>query len=457
MRKFSLLLLASGALSLSTFAQNDETYTDNYSTWSIGLDLGVNHFYGDLSGFYPESNIDGHNLGFGISGYGNYWFNHLLGASASAGYNSFTGKNVNTYFTSNELNFNIDVMFNISSLIRKDVEKSKWSFIPYVGYGISSSLPEVFDGSDNVVLGRNDRHNEAMFRGGLLVKYQLTPSLDLDLRYMGNYMLITDWADNVVSGTANDGHNHFRIGITYNFGADENKPSIVYSRPVDDMANTIADVEEKVNALTMDSDGDGVSDAMDKDNETPEGYIVDGSGVAMDTDRDGVADDIDQDPFTPRGAQVDATGREMDDDGDGVPNSQDMEPNTEEGALVNFQGKEIKTGMGGDMANAFLPDVFFNFNSATVTKANEQRLLTIAKIMMANEDVKFEVVGNTDPVGSEKYNLNLSERRAQAVVDVLVNTYGISADRFKVTGNGENSQVGNDNSINRRVEFRLMD
>lgn len=456
MRKFSLLVIASGVISLSSQAQDDASYTNKFGTWSMGLDAGVNHFYGDYTGFYKDSNVDGHNLGFGGSLYLSKWFNHLIGISGNLGVNSFTGKSTNSYFKGIDLNTGVDGMFNISSLINKGAyDESKWAWIPYMGLGLSSSMPRVYDMNDNIIVDREERHNEVVIRGGLLVKYKLNNTWDLDFRYLGNYMVLSDWADNVSSGDANDGHNHFRIGVSYNFGTSEDRHSIVYARPINDIARTVAVLDDKVSQMTTDSDGDGVADYMDADDNTPEGYVVDGSGRAMDVDRDGIPDDIDQDPFSPRGAKVDATGREMDDDGDGVPNSRDQEPNTPEGKMVNFQGREIKGGMSGDMANAFLPDVFFNFNSARVSGANEQRLLTIAKIMMADESVEMEVIGRADPVGSEKYNLNLSERRAQAVVDALVNTYGISADRFTVTGLGEGSQTGSNNSMNRRVEFRV--
>lgn len=458
MRKFSLLLIATGLFSLSTFAQDEsnESYADKYSTWSVGLDVGPNLFSGDLSGFYPESNIDGNNIGFGVSVYGNKWLNHLFGLSASVGFNSFTGKGVNTYFTSNEFNYNLDLMFNVSSLIHKgDVDRGNWSWIPYLGWGVSNAYPEVFDANDVLVRGRNSYHNEAQLRGGLLVKYSLNEALDLNFRYMGTAMMFSDWSDNTTSGDFNDATNSIRVGISYNFGASEDRYPIAYARPVSQMAATVASVNERMDMMSMDDDGDGVSNMFDKDNETPEGTVVDGSGVALDVDGDGVADALDQDPFTPRGAQVDATGREMDDDGDGVPNSRDMEPNTPEGEMVNFQGMRISGGMEGDMVNAFLPDVYFNFSSARVSAANEQRLATIAKVMMANEDVTMDVIGHTDPVGSERFNLNLSERRAKAVVDALVNTYGIDAGRFNVVAKGEGAQFGNNNSINRRVEFKV--
>lgn len=461
MRKFSLLLFAASMISFSGFAQDEDnsSYTDQHSTWSVGLDVGLNHFYGDLTGFYVGSNLDGNNLGFGASLYLNKYVNHLIGFSGSLGFNSLTGKNVNTYFTANEYHMALDMQFNVSSLINKGAyDESKWSWIPFAGAGLSSSLPNVYDAND-VIVGseRTERHNEVMARGGLLLKYRLSNALDLDFRYMGTYMLVSDWADNVFSGKANDGHNHVRIGLTYNFGATADRHSIVYARPINDLATTVNKLSDDVAGLTGDDDNDGVSNFFDQDNETPEGQSVDGSGRALDIDGDGVADAVDQDPFTPRGARVDATGREMDDDGDGVPNSRDIEPDTEEGAMVNFQGRTIEGGMGGDMLNAFMPDVYFSFNNARVSSANEQRLVTIVKMMQANADLTLDVVGHTDPVGSESYNMNLAQRRAKAVVDVLVNTYGIDAGRLNVVAAGESAQLGNNNSINRRVEFKVAE
>ncbi|GGH67023.1 OmpA family protein [Phaeocystidibacter marisrubri] len=455
MRKFSLLLIASGVLSLSTNAQ-DESYTGKFSTWSAGADVGLNYFSGDLRGFYEDSNVDGHNLGFGASLYASKWFNHLLGVTGSVGYNTYSGKNTNTYFTTNEIMAAMDLNVNISSLITKSTGESKWAWIPYAGLGLTSGLPTNYDANDNVIFDRDGRrHNEAVARGGLLVKYRLNTAWDLDMRFLGQMYLFSENSDNITSGQSTDYTSSLRVGVTYNFGATEEKAPIVYARPLSELSNEVADLSDKVDGLTSDADGDGVPDYLDADDNTPEGYTVDGAGRAMDIDRDGIPDDIDQDPFTPRGAQVDATGRELDDDGDGVPNSRDEEPNTAEGKMVNFQGREIKGGLGGDAANAFLPDIFFNFNSARLSSANEQRLLTIAKIMMADESVEMEVIGRADPVGSEKYNLNLSERRAQAVVDALVNNYGISADRFTVTGLGEGAQTGSNNNVNRRVEFRV--
>ena len=70
------------------------------------------------------------------------------------------------------------------------------------------------------------------------------------------------------------------------------------------------------------------------------------------------------------------------------------------------------------------------------------------------------VEGHTDSVGTDAYNQGLSERRANAVRDVLVNQYGLSADRVNAAGYGESRPVADNatsegRAINRRVEAEV--
>ena len=107
-----------------------------------------------------------------------------------------------------------------------------------------------------------------------------------------------------------------------------------------------------------------------------------------------------------------------------------------------------------------LRGVNFDFNSAHLTPAAEHELDTTVALLQQHGGQSAEVHGHTDSRGSPAYNLKLSERRAQAVVDYLV-THGIAASRLSAKGFGETQPVASNDTEagraeNRRVTLTLM-
>ena len=249
-------------------------------------------------------------------------------------------------------------------------------------------------------------------------------------------------------------------GVHYYFGfkKPEQTNPIVYIDPISELEKRVAKNENNLDKLMKDGDKDGVSDFFDKDPKTPEGVVVDGSGVALDTDGDGIPDSQDEDPFSTPGSVVDNKGKELDADGDGVPDGIDLEPNTPKGTLVNFQGQTIPSGsaLAGDAASIYLPSIFFATDKADITSANEQRILTVARLMKSNPDIRLRVIGNTDVRASEQYNSKLAERRSKAAVKELARNYGISESRFEIVSKGELSPIAKDHAPNRRVDFEII-
>ncbi len=288
------------------------------------------------------------------------------------------------------------------------------------------------------------------------VKYALNNNIDLDLTASFGTSPMT--SDDI------DAHLATSLGVNYRFTKKE--VAVEWNNPLDAMYGDIATVKTEIEGLSNDTDGDGVADAFDGDNNTPEGVAVDGKGNALDVDMDGVADYADEDPFTARGVQVDANGRELDSDKDGVANSVDVEPNTEAGATVNFQGKEIRGAKG-----AFMPAVYFDFNSAKVSYANYERLAAVASLLQANPKYKLSVIGYADAVGNAANNHKIALRRANAVVDALSSMFNIDAARLTASSKGEDAPLANESvkvtettadgqvisnnltRMNRRVEF----
>ena len=102
--------------------------------------------------------------------------------------------------------------------------------------------------------------------------------------------------------------------------------------------------------------------------------------------------------------------------------------------------------------------IYFDTAASTVKKESYGILLDIANMLRDNDDINLQIVGHTDNKGEEKYNQTLSEKRAAAVKQLLVEEFGIREDRLQFMGKGEIEAI-DDNTTekgranNRRVEF----
>jgi outer membrane protein OmpA-like peptidoglycan-associated protein len=105
--------------------------------------------------------------------------------------------------------------------------------------------------------------------------------------------------------------------------------------------------------------------------------------------------------------------------------------------------------------------IYFDVNKDVVKPESYATLKSIAEVMKENPDIKVRIVGHTDSDGADAANLDLSKRRAMAVKQELVKSFGIDAARLDTDGKGEAQPVErNDNAtnkaLNRRVEFIRM-
>jgi OOP family OmpA-OmpF porin len=105
-------------------------------------------------------------------------------------------------------------------------------------------------------------------------------------------------------------------------------------------------------------------------------------------------------------------------------------------------------------------DVKFDFDKASVKEESYGDIKNLADFMKQYPQTTTVVEGHTDSKGSDAYNQNLSERRASAVRDVLVNQYGVEASRVNAAGYGEGRPVADNatdagRAVNRRVEAEV--
>ncbi|WP_055129811.1 OmpA family protein [Pseudomonas mediterranea] len=157
-----------------------------------------------------------------------------------------------------------------------------------------------------------------------------------------------------------------------------------------------------------------------------------------DEDGDGVPDSRDKCPGTPKGVQVDA---------DGCPPPAPA-PMAEEPVVVKEETIVVR-------------DVHFEFNKSTLTAADKEVLSGVAtRLKQESSTAQLRVTGHTDSVGSNAYNQRLSEKRANSVVQYLVES-GVPRSSFvSVAGAGESQPVADNKTadgraMNRRTEIKI--
>lgn len=127
--------------------------------------------------------------------------------------------------------------------------------------------------------------------------------------------------------------------------------------------------------------------------------------------------------------------------------------------LVNAKVMADQLKLSGHIG---LEGILFDLDKATIKEDSKLILDEIAKMLSENPTFKLYVVGHTDMSGNLKYNIELSELRASAVVNYLVKQKGIIESRLRPKGVGylapvESNKTEDGRKKNRRVELVLTD
>jgi outer membrane protein OmpA-like peptidoglycan-associated protein len=191
----------------------------------------------------------------------------------------------------------------------------------------------------------------------------------------------------------------------------------------------------------VDNDADGIPDASDvcpSQSEDDDDFNDEDGCPEPDNDEDGIADGLDHCPMDPE-------DRDDFEDEDGCP---EPGPRT---AAVTVSDTRILIG----------ETVYFEYDTDTIRPVSMPLLDQVAEVISAlSPDLRIRVEGHTDSAGTPAYNLDLSFRRARAVVEYLVGR-GVARDRLEYRGYGNQHEVApNDDpdgrALNRRVEFTIL-
>lgn len=147
--------------------------------------------------------------------------------------------------------------------------------------------------------------------------------------------------------------------------------------------------------------------------------------------------------------------RYADSDGDGVSDDSDRCPGTAAGVTVDRFGCEVSTAP----ETVDFDNIYFGFDSAVILATSQRLLENAAATLQRHPDATVEIAGFADARGSERYNMALSQRRAEAVRDFLVEA-GVNPANLSVVAYGESRADAADFAANtlaedRRVELRV--
>lgn len=420
-----------------------------FRTWSIGITGGA---------LAPVAGIGGTNdytkwmATFGYGAYIKYQATHGLGFQLDYLGGTLQGNNSKlqsdgTQRTGPYTAFKTDLHWtgtlsavysftNINWLSRRNI------IIPYVSFGAGlagySPTMTLASGGTTTAKPNGAEIHELVIPVGAGTKFNVAPGINIDLGYR---MYFLD-ADNLDGTERIPGHkdrfSYGYAGLEFALGS-KSKPQLLTDNPVYDLHRTlrqeneelrdrllaenqaaeeanraklaqVAALQEQVDKMKADADGDGVSDYFDKCPNTPAGVKVDGSGCPLDT--------------TPRVVQ------------------QKFEITEDDRRAVREAIQNLE----------------FEFAKASIHPSSFPSLDRVADILV-KKNFSLKLAGHTDNVGSPERNMQLSKDRAESVKAYLVSR-GANPSRIEATGYGMDQPIASNKTAagrqkNRRVEFTL--
>jgi OOP family OmpA-OmpF porin len=428
MKKYLSVILFLVMVSTS-LAQNE------FNTWSFEVSGGFNKPMGPLTpGYYsPTLNI-GH-ADFGLR----KMFNEKFGVSGGLGFGQFNEADGTKEFSANYLNASLNGVINWGRIMSFESFAKKFTILSESGFGIGTLNHE------SRLISDFDPDYVYSFTGKLRLLYSISQRISLQgaisTTVNGRQRFTFDGNEFNQNGRPFDPEIPFihasgtwwtgTIGLNFYLGKAEQHADWFIAA---DKYATKVELEESITGIKdmlKDSDGDGVADYLDKEPNTPTGSRVNSQGVTQDSDQDGTPDHLDKCPFMPG------------------PTSTKGCPVEKEVVEVDYLKKAINDGY---------VNVFYSFDSDKPLPYSISAANYISNFLKRNPGTKVEVKGYADELGSDDYNIKLSEKRAKAVYDLLISS-GIEASRISYKGYGEDTSVDKSSQdarqLARRASFEI--
>ena len=296
-------------------------------------------------------------------------------------------------------------------------------------------------------------------------------AIDFSARF---YHIINQQYDMSGRGDEQDIGMEARLGLSWYFGgwSDSDDDGI---RDSEDRCPTRREdfdgFEDNDGCPDPDNDQDGILDVNDNCRQQPEdfdGYQDEDGCPDPDNDQDGIRDSADECPDQAEdmdGFEDQDGCPDTDNDGDGILDEEDECMNEPE----TFNGYQDKDGCPDEAPRVNVRDntptvlrgVNFPSGSTQLTQNAKRIIDAVVETLLDNREMRIEIGGFTDSRGDSNYNLQLSQKRANAVKEYIVRQ-GIEANRIVAVGYGEQEPIAPNTSLegrakNRRIEIIRID
>ncbi|MCC6221484.1 MAG: OmpA family protein [Deltaproteobacteria bacterium] len=146
-------------------------------------------------------------------------------------------------------------------------------------------------------------------------------------------------------------------------------------------------------------------------------------------------------------------------DSDKFPDCRSIPPYSKIGGTGEPEVTSDDVGSLGGERQVFIPDVNFEFDKSALNDLGKGRVRQISQLLASVPNIQVVVEGHADYIGTDDYNVSLGQRRAQAVIDELVEL-GIDPARMSSISHGESRPIFTEEedwarAVNRRVQFSV--
>ena len=418
---------SSGSANVSPFTQESKRFND----WAISFGAGVplvqsadltslkngNGSGKSVFGYSAYLSVDkaithafGLNLQYDRGETRQGWFNTKTDNATGTGY-----QNVGARTQYDAISLLGDV--NFSNLLRRVDNHSpfRWALHGYAGIGTLAYRAYLEDASGQRLMSevKPFKLGSLFGQAGAGLKYKINRRLDVE----GRVMYVVTGDDEFDGGGAqysainrredqiSDNFFNATLGLSLKLG--KHQSHLMWHDPLQEIyykLDVLADKNQDVEVCKSgDGDNDGVCDDWDRQLDTPAGARVDGAGVALDTDLDGVIDLYDKCVTVPGPVE-----------NNGCP--------TNSSSTVSDNTRTLE-------------GIEFDLNSDRILPSNTPILNSAVNYINSSVGT-YNVIGATDIRASDAYKQNLSERRANAVKNYLIQN-GVESGKLNAIGRGE--------------------